>query len=60
MLMPKKLKCIPVNPLAEGYEAGIAIRKIASPPVSYLDEGVHSHRHDLHLFLLLEKGNAHM
>jgi len=56
--MPKKTKSIPVNPLAEEFDAGIAVGKISSGNLDSFDEAGHSHRHDYHIFLLAQKGSA--
>lgn len=56
--MTKKRKHIPVNPLAEEFDAGIAIGRISHGHVQSLEDGSHSHRHDYHIFLLAEKGVA--
>ncbi|MBB5285274.1 AraC-like DNA-binding protein/mannose-6-phosphate isomerase-like protein (cupin superfamily) [Rhabdobacter roseus] len=58
--MSKKKKAIPVNSLAEEYAAGIAIGKMVYDPSQSLETINHSHRHDYHIFLLIQKGSAHM
>lgn len=60
--MSKHFQSVPVNKMADTFDAGIAIGKIAIKDLSILErvtfeeEAKHSHRHDRHSFFLLEEG----
>ncbi|PKB15303.1 AraC family transcriptional regulator [Flavobacterium sp. 5] len=56
--MRKTTRSIPVNPLAEEFDTGIAIREISFGDVHLSEETSHSHRHNYHFFLLQEKGTS--
>jgi AraC-like DNA-binding protein/mannose-6-phosphate isomerase-like protein (cupin superfamily) len=59
--VPKKIKNIPVNIMAEHFDAGIAIERLSISPseeaiLNASDEAKQSHREDRHSFFLLERG----
>jgi len=66
--MRKKNKSIPVNTMADNFEAGIAIEQISFTVLPALDSASseevelanQSHREDRHSFFLLEKGTVHL
>jgi AraC family transcriptional activator of pobA len=55
--MGTKSSSIPVKPLAKEFDKGIAVRKISFDGIQLFEQTEHSHRHNYHFFLLLEKGN---
>lgn len=55
--MPKKSNHIPINTMADMFDAGIAIGKASIKNSQTFKEAEQSHRDDYHLFFLLEKGN---
>jgi AraC family transcriptional activator of pobA len=58
--MPEKIKSIPVNAVANDFGAGIFIMKASIEGLSSFEGLDHSHRHDAHMFFLLEKGTITM
>lgn len=56
--MRKRAKSVPVNRLPAEIESGIVINKVSHGSQLGLDES-HSHRHDYHIFLLVEKGEIY-
>ena len=57
--MRKNIKSIPVNRL-EKTESGIVVEKFENHSRLPLQEAAHSHRHDHHIFLLVEEGEIHL
>jgi AraC family transcriptional activator of pobA len=58
--MREKIKSIPVNAVADDFGAGIFIMKASIEGLSSFEGLDHSHRHDAHMFFLLEKGTITM
>jgi AraC family transcriptional activator of pobA len=59
--VPKKANSIPVNTIAEHFDAGIAIERVSfssldEASLNASDEAKQSHREDRHSFFLLENG----
>jgi AraC-like DNA-binding protein len=57
--MSKKVRSIPVKPLAQHFDKGIAVGKVLSGNLRSFEEAGDSHRHDFHFFLIQEKGVSH-
>ncbi|MBG6234728.1 AraC-like DNA-binding protein/mannose-6-phosphate isomerase-like protein (cupin superfamily) [Pedobacter sp. CAN_A7] len=58
--MPEKVKTIPVNSIADEFGAGVSILKASIEDSSSIEGLEHAHRHDAHLFFLLERGSITM
>lgn len=58
--MPEKVKTIPVNSIADEFGAGVSILKASIEDSSSIEGLEHAHRHDAHLFFLLERGTITM
>lgn len=61
--MPPKIKNIPINTMADHFDAGIAIERLYISPseeaaLNSSDEAKRPHREDRHSFFLLEKGTV--
>ncbi len=61
--MPKKSGNIPINTMADHFDAGIAIERLSIDPLEEAnlnasDEAKKSHREDRHSFFLLERGTV--
>ena len=56
--MAKKSISIPVKPLPEHFDKGIAVGKLSSGNVETIEEAEHSHRHDFHFFILQNEGRS--
>lgn len=55
-----KHQSIPVRSLGEGYTRGILVDYMSVGQLHEYEEVVSAHRHDFHVFMLLEKGNVLM
>ena len=63
--MPKKNQSIPVNTIADDFDAGISIERMSLSAedeaiLNYSEEAKLAHRHDSHSFFLLEKGTVNI
>lgn len=58
--MPRKKHAIPVNELAGHYQSGIAVGCFPAGDTRHVGEAGHPHRHDSHIFLLAQTGQAIM
>ena len=61
--MPKKIENIPINTMADHFDAGIAIERLhlsksEEATLNSSDEAKQSHREDRHSFFLLESGTV--
>lgn len=56
--MPKKIKSIPVNTMADMFGAGVAIGRASIKDLQTFERAEQSHRDDYHIFFLMEKGNV--
>lgn len=56
--MAKKSVRIPVRPLPENFNKGIAVGKLSSAYADTFKEAEHWHRHDFHFFIMQHKGES--
>jgi len=54
----KKVKSLPLNTMADKFNAGIAVGKATIKNLRTFEDAAHSHRDDYHLFFIQEKGST--
>jgi len=54
----KKVKSLPLNTMADKFNAGIAVGKATIKNLRTFEDAAHSHRDDFHLFFIQEKGST--
>lgn len=54
----KKVKSLPLNIMADKFNAGIAIGRATIKDLQTFEEAAHSHRDDYHFFFIQEKGST--
>lgn len=57
-MIAKKVKALPLNTMADKFNAGIAVGRATIKDLRTFEEAAHSHRDDYHLFFIQETGST--